>query len=353
MSNFPSSYRLSWLPRHLAPSLAGVLSDRAQPLRTLFKTQSKPLRLVFLGDLSGEANRRAPVVDPSLRDRLAAADLIVANCESPVVETPSARLATRLGFKHAMTSPFLRGALDAAGIDPKRLVLSLANNHALDQGVEGFDETVAALAGAGIRICGTRAGGLVSSTTLGPLTIGLIAFTVWWNADVVPFESRVLTARDMAAERRGKDIPSPAADLTIGLPHWGWEFRHFPNPETVGHADVLGFMGASLVVGGHQHVIQPMGMVLDTPVAYGLGDFLGTAWRRVRWPLKIAAMLEVDVSVDPETRGRIAGWEMVPFFRLTEGDKEMLVPIDRLDGTLRNKVEARLAAVLGPTARAS
>ena len=45
-----------------------------------------------------------------------------------------------------MTPAFLDGVLDAAGIDPAKLVLSLANNHILDQGIEGFDETVSALA---------------------------------------------------------------------------------------------------------------------------------------------------------------------------------------------------------------
>lgn len=347
MSNFPPSYRLSWLPRLLAPSLKGVLRDRAPPRRTLFETRAKPLRLVFLGDLSGEANRRSPVVDATLRDRISAADLVVANCESPVVERPSARLATRLGFSHAMTGAFLRSALDAAGIDPERLLLSLANNHALDQGVEGFDETVGALMAAGIRTCGTRAGGLASTTSVGPLTIGLIAFTVWWNAEDAAVESRIVTVRDMWPDRRRKILPLPAADLMIGLPHWDREFRHFPKLETFDHARVLGDMGASLVVGGHQHVIQPMGTFRDTPVAYGLGDFLGTAWRRVRWPLRISAMLEVGVSADADTRGRIAGWEMVPFFRLAEGDHERLVPIERLDGRLREQVDARLATVLG------
>ena len=60
-----------------------------------------------------------------------------------------------------MTPAFLDGVLDAAGIQPSKLVLSLANNHILDQGIEGFDETVSALAERGIRTVGTVADGLV------------------------------------------------------------------------------------------------------------------------------------------------------------------------------------------------
>ena len=40
-----------------------------------------------------------------------------------------------------MSERFLAEALAAVGIAREKLVLSLANNHVLDQGVAGFDET--------------------------------------------------------------------------------------------------------------------------------------------------------------------------------------------------------------------
>ncbi|TIX34952.1 MAG: metallophosphatase, partial [Mesorhizobium sp.] len=101
--------------------------------------------LAFVGDISAVANRRAPDCDPAIAALLASADLVVGNCESPVVERPSAVLGTRLGTRHAMSERFLAEALAAAGISREKLVLSLANNHVLDQGIAGFDDTVAAL----------------------------------------------------------------------------------------------------------------------------------------------------------------------------------------------------------------
>ena len=138
---------------------------------------------MFLGDISAVANREPPEIDPALREIIASADLVVANCESPVVARPSFRLATQLGTRHAMTPEFLDGVIEAAGIDPARLVLSLANNHILDQGVAGFEETVAALARRGIRTVGTTADGLMRRVTAGPLTLGLLAFTQWRNTE--------------------------------------------------------------------------------------------------------------------------------------------------------------------------
>ena len=76
---------------------------------------------------------------------------MVGNCESPVVERVRRPLGTAAGARHAMTAAFLSDTLDAAGIARKRLVLSLANNHMLDQGIDGFAETRAALAGNGHR----------------------------------------------------------------------------------------------------------------------------------------------------------------------------------------------------------
>ena len=142
MSNFPLRYKLSWLPRLLKPSLGGgrrgLLPAEGSLLTPLPATLA---RLVFLGDISAVASRQAPEVDGRLRLLIASADLVVGNCEAPVVERLRRPFRTAAGTHHAMTAAFLSDALGAAGIDRKRLVLSLANNHMLDQGIDGFAET--------------------------------------------------------------------------------------------------------------------------------------------------------------------------------------------------------------------
>ena len=82
-----------------------------------------------------------------------------------------------------MTPEFLDGVIRRPGSIRRKLVLSLANNHILDQGVEGFEETVAALARRGIRTVGTTADGLVRRVKAGKLTLGLLAFTQWRNTE--------------------------------------------------------------------------------------------------------------------------------------------------------------------------
>lgn len=340
MSNYPLSYKLSWLPRFVKPSLVGDAQDFAPMAGTLMDPPPKrAVRLAFVGDISAVANRSAPHCDPAIKVLLGAADLVIGNCESPVVDRPSAALGTRLGTHHAMSERFLDGALAAVGIPREKLVLSLANNHVLDQGVAGFDETVAALQRLGIRTIGLAANGPVVPLQVGPLDIGLAAFTLWRNADESLFTGRVSMDSDPAR------WPRDGVDLLCAVPHWDWEFRHFPRTETRALARRLAGQGVGLIAGHHAHVVQPVEKIDRTIVAYGLGDFLGTAFARQPWPGRIGGILIADVSADAETRGMVASYRLHPFVRLRAGDHERLVPVEALVGQMRGKAEGRLRAI--------
>jgi poly-gamma-glutamate capsule biosynthesis protein CapA/YwtB (metallophosphatase superfamily) len=326
VSNFSLSYKLSWLPRLLKPSLAG--DDGSFGLATArWHAPKEVVRLVFLGDISAVANHEPPEIDPALLETIAAADLVVANCESPVVVRPAFPLAMRLGVRHAMTPAFLDGVIAAAGINPAKLVLSLANNHMLDQGAAGFEETVAVLAERGIRTVGTAADGLVRRIEVEALRIGFLAFTQWRNASAAEFAGRVAMADGIA----GWKEHAKAVDLICAVPHWDFEFRHFPQPQTRVLARRLAGDGVGLVVGGHSHVVQPVERVGGAFVAYGLGDFLGTVLPRTPWPLRIGAMLSVEVSADDDTRGQVSAYRFVPFVRERRIRRERLMLADPRD----------------------
>src|SRR6185312_4899088 len=131
------------------------------------------VRLAFVGDISAVANHGAPEVDLRLKALLASADLVVGNCESPVVEHGRRMLGTR----HTMTPCFVASVVAAAGIEPQRLVLSLANNHMLDQGSDGYAETRQHLSRLGIATIGGSEDGHVRTVRVEGLDVGLVAFT--------------------------------------------------------------------------------------------------------------------------------------------------------------------------------
>ena len=93
----------------------------------------------------------------------------------------------------------------------------------------------------------------------------------------------------------------------------------------------------------------PIERIGDSVIAYGLGDFLGTALARQPWPARVGSIFVVDVSADPATRGAIAAYGMHFFMRLRAGSHERLVPVEALDGAIKHRVAARLEAIF-PTA---
>jgi poly-gamma-glutamate capsule biosynthesis protein CapA/YwtB (metallophosphatase superfamily) len=347
VSNFPLPYRLSWLPGLLRPSLSGDITGFAAPAgRLMAQPPENSVKLVFIGDISAVASRQAPEIDHGLATIIASADLVVGNCESPVVRKRRAPLRTRLGTHHAMDAGFLLGLLAAMNVDADRLVLSLANNHVLDQGIDGFTETRDTLRSLGIRTIGTTDHTPVTTLAIEGVTIGLVAFTNWRNAHARDFGKRVVMTRRLARDN-WRSVCEVQADLLCAVPHWDWEFRHFPRAGTRALAYRLATQGIGLIAGHHAHVVQPVERIGDTVVAYGLGDFLGTAFFRQPWPGRIGAMLVADVSADHPTIGRIAAYEMVPFMRLRERQRERLVGIGNLNGKLKEKVTDRLSRVLG------
>ena len=351
MSNFPLAYKLSWLPRLLRPSVAGGDEDFLPPEGALLSSLPvRTKRLVFLGDISAVANRKAPEIDERLKNLIGSADLVIGNCESPVVEKPRRPLGTTAGTRHAMTASFLSQTLDAANIPLPRLVLSLANNHVLDQGPEGYAETRGTLAKLGIATIGGAEDGLVRSIDLDGLAIAFSAFTQWRNANSDEVGSRATMLGDF--ERQGfAALRAARADLKCIVPHWDREFRHFPQAETRRLAQRLVEGGAGLIVGHHAHVVQPAERLDSTLVAYCLGDFLGTALPRVPWPARLGAILIVEISADPPRKGRVTAYRFVPFLREKAGKHEQLVPLDALPDGMARRAQERFAAIFPPARR--
>jgi poly-gamma-glutamate capsule biosynthesis protein CapA/YwtB (metallophosphatase superfamily) len=345
VSNFPFAYKLTWLPRLLKPSLrgskGGLLPAKA---RLLHRPAARMARLVFLGDISAVANRKMPEIDRRLRALVASADLVIANCESPVVERARYRLATKAGTRHAMPPRFLAELVAAIGATPARLLLSLANNHILDQGVAGYAETIATLAGLGIGTIGGGEEPPVRTVALKGLSLGFAAFTEWRNASASDFAGRATTL-DRLVENDCAALRYSKPDHLCVVAHWDREFRHFPRQSTRELAEDFAEAGAALIVGHHAHVLQPAETVGDTLVAYGLGDFVGTALPRVRWPLRLAGILVADISIDPRTKGRVAAYQMVPFVRERADRHERLVPLEDVEGEVGALMRGRFAAL--------
>ncbi|MFB7844326.1 CapA family protein [Microbacterium sp. NPDC056052] len=160
-----------------------------------------------------------------------------------------------------------------AGFD----ILNLANNHSRDFGQAGYDETRAALAGAGIRAVGGR--DEIVYTRVGGITMAMIGFAPYGEFNRLTDLRRVSAVVRAAAAR---------ADVVIVQAHMGAEGPNAdavtPGTETMygeDRGDPVAFShaaidaGADLVLGHGPHVLRGMEWYHGRLIAYSLGNFGG------------------------------------------------------------------------------
>ncbi len=240
-------------------------------------------RVLFAGDVMlGRGVAAAGANDPSallagVRSVLAAADIAVANLESPLTERPHSPSAGPNALEAAPDSADL---LRSAGFD----AMGLANNHAGDAGASTVDDTLGALADAGVAAVGAgpsaaaafeplvvESGGLrvallaLDATGLGPRAGPATTGVAWWDEALV--RAAVARARTLA------DV------VAVGI-HGGVEYVPTTDPYLFHLAELLGTWGVDVVWGTGPHVIQPV-RVIDpngdgrpTVVATSLGNLL-------------------------------------------------------------------------------
>jgi poly-gamma-glutamate synthesis protein (capsule biosynthesis protein) len=210
-----------------------------------------------------ELGRRPPdsLVDPAIVEITRAADLFVLNLECCVSERGEPVPGKIFTFR---APPSAIETLQHLGVD----CVTLANNHALDYGLDALRDTFAHLREAGIAHAG--AGEDVEEARSPVVVRGL---------PIVAFADH---EHSFAA---GPDRPGIAfADLRSGLPpwlrecaagalvcpHWGPNMARSPIRQVHAAARELAAAGAALVAGTSAHVFQGV----EGNVLYDLGDFL-------------------------------------------------------------------------------
>ena len=323
-------------------------------------SKADSLELTFVGDvvlgryLSNEhfAEMHAPEADPffAVRTQLAA-DVVVGNLESPVMFTLPDRSPSRNEHRFAGSAAHV-GQLVTGGFT----VMSLANNHYFDLGVDGQLESPRVLAEAGLFAIGASRlePPLVRVETLETRgwRIGFIAFATRQNSAGDPNGPKLplLTLRDLY------DLVVPLVeqaradhDLLIVEVHWGDEYVDDPGLSRRLAAQRLIEAGVDLLIGHHPHVLQAIelhqsGAERDGLIAYSLGNFL---FPRADHPPGLSGVLRVryqaiadarpcleQARLHPVVSKRVPGWhpEAATSFS-AEKVRDRVVPLSRATGT--------------------
>jgi poly-gamma-glutamate capsule biosynthesis protein CapA/YwtB (metallophosphatase superfamily) len=267
----------------------------------------------FEGDLADLLGRPKATLGP-MSSLLRNADVAVVNLESALTSggSPAAKELEDPELRYWFRSPPAALALlERSGVD----VVSMANNHGADFGAGGLRDTLAIARRSKVAVIGVGDDAEQAfrpyQTSVDGVRVAVLA------ADASPLESRspiwdvgsrgpgLAAARDasrLLAAVRGANATN---DVVAVYLHWGAENRGCP---TAGQRDLarsLAAAGADIVVGAHAHVPLGAGMLGDTYVSYGLGNFLWYHGLRPDTGVLTLQIADGKVVRDDWTPGRI------------------------------------------------
>jgi poly-gamma-glutamate synthesis protein (capsule biosynthesis protein) len=252
----------------------------------------EPVRAAAKAAGAGEPGWAALFSD--VADVFEGADFGFVNLETPVAPEHS----------HG-TKPFLfdapvelPAALKASGIK----IVSFANNHVMDQGWAGFTESREHLKEIGLLFAGTSDNTATAwqpvITEANGIKVGWLGMTRWLNGNrnpdkddqphvnffPYPGEANGAPGADEATVLAAVKAARAQCDLLVISVHWGIEYATGPRPEDIDIAHKMLEAGATVIVGAHPHVLQPIETYKtqdgrDTVIFYSLGNFLSNQSR--------------------------------------------------------------------------
>lgn len=281
------------------PLRGGTVAPTApppEPVRTLARATLGAVGDVLMHEAvkrSAEAHARTASdggyawLYAAIADLLSEPDLTFANLETPVA--PGTPGGTRAFVFNA--PPEALAALVHAGVD----VVSVANNHAFDQGRPGFEETLRRVHEAGLAAVGAgpegHAAGPIRLQARG-LSLAFLGYAAFFNQDgnacprTTAGAGACVQASVLDRARIVEDVRAAAAsaDAVVVSLHWGVEYDAQPRAEDVELAHRLIDAGALVVLGHHPHVLQPVELYRAEDgrigvIAYSLGNFVSNQSR--------------------------------------------------------------------------
>ena len=214
------------------------------------------------------------VLDENIRKEIAAADWFMVNQEFPFSDRGEAAEDKQFTFR---LPPSRVNILQEMGVD----MVTLANNHALDFGVDALLDTCATLDDARILRVGAGAdleeAKRLQTVELQGKTIGFLGATrvipvYEWNAGAST--PGMFTTYDPSPLLQEIQAAKKICDYVVVYVHWGVEKSTIPEDyqRTMGRQYIDA--GADLVIGAHPHVLQEIEYYQGKSIVYSLGNFV-------------------------------------------------------------------------------
>ncbi len=298
---------------------------------SLAVSKDRSIEFIFGGDvmLSRQVNSRMVKYEDytwpfiKIADFLRSADLSIINLESPFVLANDYFVPT--GSFMFKANPKALEGLVLAGID----LVSLANNHTLNQGREGLNENVEILKEKGIKYIGAGKDDFEAYQAevfeINNKKFAFLAYAYPNDNSVAKEDSAGIATMDI--DRMVKDVSrlKEEGNIVIVNMHAGIEYVTEPNWQQKDFAHAAIEAGAEAVIGHHPHWPQIIEIYQDKPIIYSLGNlvfdqmwsletrqgllakmFWRDGWEKIEIvPIKIYDYGQPEIISDEEERGKI------------------------------------------------
>lgn len=340
LSPYPWHYTLRWpfyfyFPSKKNHSKLTKVADISPPLRLKNK-----IRLVFCGDIMAQHGDLMPKLSKELCKLINSADFIVANLEGVLAEKPCSS-SSIYRFVYHIPKDYLAGIMKQCKLKPEQWILSVANNHSGDAGLKNYSKSLKILQKMSIKTVGNfsfKENPLQIIENAG-LRIGFFAWTAWMNQEVFSKKKPGVFRQQHLAQidflRLKQDL---GLDFLVGLPHWGYEFQHFPYAEDRKlAADLINDNGFDFLVGAHTHTLQPLEIFQKGLCFYNLGNFCGFGHSA---SIRLIPILTLELG--PENKTKNFSYKLDYFFQAKDANGSKIVPLDQCPSHIQAKVEALL-----------
>ncbi|MDD5098422.1 MAG: CapA family protein [Candidatus Pacebacteria bacterium] len=240
------------------------IENNSQAVNEENKEEYVPSKILFVGDMMFDRGVESIMKDfgfdypvDMIKDFASKFDYLVGNLEGPINEKPKEFTDESMKFS------FDKGILESLKTANFK-VLSLANNHTLNMGEDGLEETKSILTEASINFVGDpiecdadyifQKDGVTfySVNTTFPMNCSDSDITDWIEAT---------------------KFYNPESIFVV-LMHWGEEYKNKSSKTEQDLAHKMIDAGADIVIGGHPHVAQEIEIYNNHLIFYSLGNFI-------------------------------------------------------------------------------
>ncbi len=247
-------------------------------------------------------------------------DLNIVDLECPLTSTDKSRPKTG---PYQKAKPIAINALSYAGVK----LVAMANNHIMDYGTKGVEETFELLKDNDIASIGigkskvAAAEPYILDTKSKKIAILNFADNEFLSTPDGAYTCNALDLMDcyyhlMQAQKNN--------DYVIAIVHAGNEFYHLPSPRTKKIYRYLTDLGADVVISHHTHAYSGYEIYNGKPIFYGLGNFVYD-WpgkRNSDWNKGYVVKLTISNTIEFDIVPLKQGNETPGVFKLTEQEKQ-------------------------------